>query len=287
METNEIVLYQPNETMKLEVLLENETVWLTQQQIADLFGTKRPAITKHLSNIFKSGELEEESTCSILEHMAADGSRTYSTKYYNLDVILSVGYRVNSINATMFRRWANQVLKEYLLRGYSVNQRLIEISDRFDRRLLEQDGKIAAIRRDVDFFVRTSLPPKEGIFFDGQIFDAYAFVARLIRKAQHRIVVIDSYVDDSVLVQLSKRKTGVTVDIYDGRISDQLRQDVERHNRQYPGVTLHAYNKAHDRFLIIDEEVYHIGHSLKDLGKKLFAFSRMDVLTGSELLSKL
>ena len=287
METNEIVLYQPNETMKLEVLLENETVWLTQQQIADLFGTKRPAITKHLSNIFKSGELEEESTCSILEHMAADGSRTYSTKYYNLDVILSVGYRVNSINATMFRRWANQVLKEYLLRGYSVNQRLIEISDRLDRRLLEQDGKIAAIRRDVDFFVRTSLPPKEGIFFDGQIFDAYAFVARLIRKAQHRIVVIDSYVDDSVLVQLSKRKQGVTVDIYDGRISDQLRQDVERHNRQYPGVTLHAYNKAHDRFLIIDEEVYHIGHSLKDLGKKLFAFSRMDVLTGSELLSKL
>lgn len=287
MGTNEIVLYQPNETMKLEVRLENETVWLTQQQIADLFGTKRPAITKHLSNIFKSGELEEESTCSILEHMAADGSRTYSTKYYNLDVILSVGYRVNSINATMFRRWANQILKEYLLRGYSVNQRLIEISDRLDRRLLEQDGKIAAIRRDVDFFVRTSLPPKEGIFFDGQIFDAYAFVARLIRKAQHRIVVIDSYVDDSVLVQLSKRKTGVTVDIYDGRISDQLRQDVERHNRQYPGVTLHAYNKAHDRFLIIDEEVYHIGHSLKDLGKKLFAFSRMDVLTGSELLSKL
>lgn len=287
MEPNEIVLYQPNETMKLEVRLENETVWLTQQQIADLFGTKRPAITKHLSNIFKSGELEEESTCSILEHMAADGSRTYSTKYYNLDVILSVGYRVNSINATMFRRWANQVLKEYLLRGYSVNQRLIEISDRLDRRLLEQDGKIAAIRRDVDFFVRTSLPPKEGIFFDGQIFDAYAFVAQLIRKAQHRIVVIDSYVDDSVLVQLSKRKTGVTVDIYDGRISDQLRQDVERHNRQYPGVTLHAYNKAHDRFLIIDEEVYHIGHSLKDLGKKLFAFSRMDVLTGSELLSKL
>lgn len=287
MGTNEIVLYQPNETMKLEVRLENETVWLTQQQIADLFGTKRPAITKHLSNIFKSGELEEESTCSILEHMAADGSRTYSTKYYNLDVILSVGYRVNSINATMFRRWANQILKEYLLRGYSVNQRLIEISDRLDRRLLEQDGKIAAIRRDVDFFVRTSLPPKEGIFFDGQIFDAYAFVARLIRKAQHRIVVIDSYVDDSVLVQLSKRKTGVTVDIYDGRISDQLRQDVERHNRQYPGVTLHAYNKAHDRFMIIDEEVYHIGHSLKDLGKKLFAFSRMDVLTGTELLSKL
>lgn len=286
METNEIILYQPNETMKLEVRLENETVWLTQQQIADLFGTKRPAITKHLSNIFKSGELDENSVRSILEHTAADG-KIYKTQFYNLDAILSVGYRVNSRNATIFRQWANKVLREYLLRGYSINQRLIEMSDRLDRRLLEQDGKIAAIRRDVDFFVRTSLPPKEGIFFDGQIFDAYAFVADLIRKAKHRIVVIDSYIDDSVLVQLSKRNPGVTVDIYDGRISDQLRQDVARHNTQYPGVALHAYNKAHDRFLIIDEVVYHIGHSLKDLGKKLFAFSKMDVMTGTELLSKL
>lgn len=152
---NEIILYQPDETMKLEVRLEDETVWLTQQQIAELFGTKRPAITKHLSNIFRSGELDEKSTCSILEHMAADGSRTYSTKYYNLDVILSVGYRVNSRNATIFRQWANKVLKEYLLHGYAINQRLIEMSDRLDRRLLEQDMKIAAIRRDVDFFVRT------------------------------------------------------------------------------------------------------------------------------------
>lgn len=286
METNEIVLYQPNETMKLEVRLENETVWLTQQQIADLFGTKRPAITKHLSNIFKSGELDENSVRSILEHTAADG-KIYKTQFYNLDAILSVGYRVNSRNATLFRQWANKVLKEFLLRGYSINQRLIEMSDRLDRRLLEQDGKIAAIRRDVDFFVRTSLPPKEGIFFDGQIFDAYAFIADLIRKANRRIVVIDSYVDDSVLVQLSKRKPGVTVDIYDGRISQQLRQDVTRHNAQYPGVTLHDYNKAHDRFLIIDETVYHIGASLKDLGKKLFAFSKMDVMTGTELLSKL
>ncbi len=286
METNEIILYQPNETMKLEVRLENETVWLTQQQIADLFGTKRPAITKHLSNIFKSGELYENSVRSILEHTAADG-KIYRTQFYNLDAILSVGYRVNSRNATLFRQWANKVLKDYLLKGYAVNQRLIELSDRLDRRLSEQDGKIAEICKDIDFFVRTSLPPREGIFFNGQIFDAYVFVAGLIRRAKHRIVVIDSYVDDSVLVQLSKRNPDVTVDIYDGKISDQLRQDVERHNRQYPGVTLHAYNKAHDRFLIIDEDVYHIGHSLKDLGKKLFAFSKMDVMTGSELLSKL
>ncbi len=283
---NEIILYQPNETMKLDVRVQQETVWLTQQQIAQLFGVKQPAISKHLKNIFDSGELDENSVHSILEYTAADG-KSYQTKFYNLDAILSVGYRVNSRNATLFRQWANKVLKEYLLRGYSVNQRLMLMEDRIDRRLSEHDHQLSQLTEKVDFFVRSSLQPKEGIFFDGQIFDAYAFVADLIRKAKKRIVVIDSYIDDSVLVQLSKRNLGVTVDIYDGRISDQLRQDVERHNAQYPGVTLHAYNKAHDRFLIIDEEVYHIGHSLKDLGKKLFAFSKMDVMTGSELLSKL
>ena len=283
---NEIILYQPNETMKLDVRVQQETVWLTQQQIAQLFGVKQPAISKHLKNIFDSGELDENSVHSILEYTAADG-KSYQTKFYNLDAILSVGYRVNSRNATLFRQWANKVLKEYLLRGYSVNQRLMLMEDRIDRRLSEHDHQLSQLTEKVDFFVRSSLQPKEGIFFDGQIFDAYAFVADLIRKAKKRIVVIDSYIDDSVLVQLSKRNSGVTVDIYDGRISDQLRQDVERHNRQYPGVSLHAYNKAHDRFLIIDEEVYHIGHSLKDLGKKLFAFSKMDVMTGSELLSKL
>ena len=283
---NEIILYQPNETMKLDVRVQQETVWLTQQQIAQLFGVKQPAISKHLKNIFDSGELDENSVHSILEYTAADG-KSYQTKFYNLDAILSVGYRVNSRNATLFRQWANKVLKEYLLRGYSVNQRLMLMEDRIDRRLSEHDHQLSQLTEKVDFFVRSSLQPKEGIFFDGQIFDAYAFVADLIRKAKKRIVVIDSYIDDSVLVQLSKRNSGVTVDIYDGRISDQLRQDVERHNAQYPGVTLHAYNKAHDRFLIIDEEVYHIGHSLKDLGKKLFAFSKMDVMTGSELVSQL
>lgn len=287
METNEIVLYQPNETMKLEVRLENETVWLTQQQIADLFGTKRPAITKHLSNIFKSGELEEESTCSILEHMAADGSRTYSTKYYNLDVILSVGYRVNSANATMFRRWANQVLKEYLLRGYSVNQRLIQIEDRIDRRLSEHDRHLLMLDEKVDFFVRTSLPPKEGILFQGQIFDAHVIISKLVESANTRIVLIDNYVDATVLTQLDKRKPGVKATIYTQEIKPILRQDLRRHNQQYPEITIHVYHGAHDRFLIIDETVYHIGASLKDLGKKLFAFSEMTAMTGTELLSKL
>lgn len=287
METNEIVLYQPNETMKLEVRLENETVWLTQQQIADLFGTKRPAITKHLSNIFKSGELEEESTCSILEHMAADGSRTYSTKYYNLDVILSVGYRVNSVNATMFRRWANQVLKEYLLRGYSVNQRLMQIEDRIDRRLSEHDRHLLMLDEKVDFFVRTSLPPKEGILFQGQIFDAHVIISKLVESANTRIVLIDNYVDATVLTQLDKRKPGVKATIYTQEIKPILRQDLRRHNQQYPEITIQVYHGAHDRFLIIDETVYHIGASLKDLGKKLFAFSEMTAMTGTELLSKL
>ena len=287
MGTNEIVLYQPNEMMRLEVRLENETVWLTQQQIADLFGTKRPAITKHLSNIFKSGELEEESTCSILEHMAADGSRTYSTKYYNLDVILSVGYRVNSVNATMFRRWANQVLKEYLLRGYSVNQRLMQIEDRIDRRLSEHDRHLLMLDEKVDFFVRTSLPPKEGILFQGQIFDAHVIISKLVESANTRIVLIDNYVDATVLTRLDKRKLGVKATIYTQEIKPVLRQDLRRHNQQYPEITIHVYHGAHDRFLIIDETVYHIGASLKDLGKKLFAFSEMTAMTGTELLSKL
>ena len=282
-ENNEVVFYEPDETLKLDVRLENDTVWLTHSQMSELFLRDRSVITKHINNIFKEKELEENSNVHFLHIASSDKP----VKFFSLDVIISVGYRVKSVRGTQFRQWANKVLKDYLLRGYAINQRLIELSDRLDRRLLEQDGKIAAIRKDVDFFVRSSIQPKEGIFFDGQIFDAYAFIAGLIRKANKRIVVIDSYVDDSVLVQLSKRKPGVKVDIYDGKISQQLCQDVARHNAQYPGVTLHSYKKAHDRFLIIDEEVYHIGHSLKDLGKKLFAFSKMDVMTGSQLISLL
>lgn len=289
---NEIIIYQPDETLKLDVRVKEDTVWLNRNQIAELFGRDVKTIGKHVANALKE-ELADIPVVAKFAITATDG-KTYQVEHYNLEMITSIGYRVKSARGIQFRAWANKVLKEYLLRGYAINQRLLQLEDRIDRRLSEQDKHFAEqdihlkqLNEKVDFFVRTSLPPKEGIFFDGQIFDAYAFVADLIRKAKKRIVVIDSYVDDSVLVQLSKRNPGVTVDIYDGRISDQLRQDVERHNRQYPGVTLHAYNKAHDRFLIIDEEVYHIGHSLKYLGKKLFAFSRMDVLTGSELLSKL
>lgn len=274
---NEIIIYQPDSTIKLEVRFEDETVWLTQQQIADLFGTKRPAITKHLANIYKTGELEENNTCSILEHMGNDGNQRYTTKYYNLDAILSVGYRVNSRNATIFRQWANKVLKEYLLRGYSINRRLIYLESRIDRRLLEHDKRLDDLTNKVDFFIRTSLPPREGIFFNGQIFDAHEFICRLIKSAKKRIVLIDNYVDESVLVQLDNRKDDVSALIYTGEISRTFQQSINRHNRQYAPIEIKTASRIHDRFLIIDDTLYHIGASIKDLGKKLFAFSKLEI----------
>lgn len=273
---NEIIIYQPDSTIKLEVRLEDDTVWLTQQQIADLFGTKRPTITKHLANIYKSGELEENSTCSILEHMGNDGNQRYTTKYYNLDAILSVGYRVNSRNATLFRQWANKILKEFLLRGYSINQRFLYMESRIDRRLSEHDQQIRELSGKVDFFLKTSLPPREGVLFDGQIFDAYVFVCDLIKRARKRIILIDNYIDETVLTLLNKRNRGVLATIYTKRIDDNLRLDIERHNDQYAPINVRTAPNIHDRFLIIDDTLYHIGASIKDLGKKLFAFSKME-----------
>lgn len=267
MEQGEIILYQPDEAVKLEVRLEDETVWLTQEQIADLFGTKRPAITKHLNNIYKSGELDIDSTCSILEHMGNDGKQRYTTKYYNLDAILSIGYRVNSKNATLFRKWANSVLKDYLLKGYSINKRLSEL-----------ERTVAQHTEKIDFFVRTALPPVEGIFYNGQIFDAYKFATDLVKSARRSIVLIDNYVDETVLLMLSKRSVGVSATIYTQRITQQLQLNLDRHNSQYPPIDIRTYRDSHDRFLIVDEtDVYHIGASLKDLGKKMFAFSKLDI----------
>lgn len=277
MEQGEIILYQPDEAVKLDVRLEGETVWLTQAQIAELFGTRRQAITKHLKNIFDSEELNEESVCSILELTAADG-KNYKTKFYNLDAILSVGYRVNSKNATLFRRWANSVLKDYLLKGYSINQRLNEIEQRMDNRFFQIEKTITEHGKKIDFFVRTSLPPVEGIFFDGQIFDAYNFASELIKSARKSLLLIDNYVDESVLLMLSKRQPGVTATVYTQRITPQLQLDLDKFNDQYPPIDIRTCKLSHDRFLIIDDtEVYHIGASLKDLGKKWFAFSKMSV----------
>lgn len=267
MEQGEIILYQPDEAVKLEVRLEDETVWLTQEQIADLFGTKRPAITKHLNNIYKSGELDVDSTCSILERMGNDGKQRYTTKYYNLDAILSIGYRVNSKNATLFRKWVNSVLKDYLLKGYSINKRLSEL-----------ERTVAQHTEKIDFFVRTALPPVEGVFYNGQIFDAYKFATDLVKSARRSIVLIDNYVDETVLLMLSKRSVGVSATIYTQRITQQLQLDLDRHNSQYPPIDIRTYRDSHDRFLIVDEtDVYHIGASLKDLGKKMFAFSKLDI----------
>lgn len=260
---------------------------MTQQQIADLFGTKRPAITKHLANIYKSGELEENSTCSILEHMGNDGTQRYTTKYYNLDAILSVGYRVNSRNATLFRQWANKVLKEYLLRGYSINQRLMHMENRIDHRLSEHDFQIKELSNRMDFFIQTSLPPKEGIIYDGQIFDAYTLMCDLIRSAKNRIIIVDNYIDDSVFRQLDKRATGVSATIFTPSISRTLRQDLERHNAQYASIEVQTFRRAHDRFLIIDDALYHVGASFKDLGKKLTAFSKMEIMTADEFIAYL
>jgi len=267
MEQGEIILYQPDEAVKLEVRLEDETVWLTQEQIADLFGTKRPAITKHLNNIYKSGELDVDSTCSILERMGNDGKQRYTTKYYNLDAILSIGYRVNSKNATLFRKWVNSVLKDYLLKGYSINKRLSEL-----------ERTVAQHTEKIDFFVRTALPPVEGVFYNGQIFDAYKLATDLVKSARRSIVLIDNYVDETVLLMLSKRSVGVSATIYTQRITQQLQLDLDRHNSQYTPIDIRTYRDSHDRFLIVDEtDVYHIGASLKDLGKKMFAFSKLDI----------
>ena len=275
---SEIILYQPNETVSLEVRMENETVWLSQQQIAELFGTKRPAITKHLNNIYASQELDERTTCSILELMGNDGKQSYKTKFYNLDAILSVGYRVNSRNATLFRQWANKILKEYLLRGYSVNQRLQYMEEKMDRRFFEHEKILQEHSEKIDFFVKTGLPPREGLLHEGQIFDARVCVENLIKQAKREVIMIDCYVDAATFEILDVRQKGVSATIYTERIGESLLRVKELHDSQYPDkiIRLEKYaENFHDRFLIIDDVVYHFGASFKDLGNRLFAFNKM------------
>ena len=277
-EQNQIILYRPNDTISLEVRLENETVWLSQTQIAELFERDRTVIGKHIKNCYKEGELDPNITCAKFAHMGIEGDQTYEYTMYNLDVIISVGYRVKSIRGTQFRQWANKVLKEYLLRGYAVNQRINLLDAKIDRKFAEHEAKLENINQQIDFFVRTSLPPVEGVFHNGQIFDAYKFATDLIKSANKSLVLIDNYIDESVLLMLSKRKSGVTADIYTYPISQTLRQDLQKHNKQYSPINVHNHTTSHDRFLIIDDtEVYHIGASLKDLGKKLFAFSKLNI----------
>ena len=284
---SEIVVYQPDEITKLEVRIQGETVWLTQAQIALIFNVGRPAVTKHIRNIYACGELEENSTCSILEHMGNDGLQSYNVRYFNLDVILSVGYRVNSKNAIAFRRWASGILKEYLMRGVVIKEQFNILEDRIDRKMIQFDKRLDEQERKIDFFIQSSLPPRQGIFFDGQIYDAYTFVADLVRKAARRIVLIDNYIDDTVLTMLSKRADGVEATIYTGKISKQLQLDLDKHNAQYPPITVRTFSKAHDRFLIIDGAVYLVGAAIKDLGKKGFGFTLMENTEAEELIGKM
>ena len=284
---SEIVVYQPDEITKLEVRIQGETVWLTQAHIALIFNVGRPAVTKHIRNIYACGELEENSTCSILEHMGNDGLQSYNVRYFNLDVILSVGYRVNSKNAIAFRRWASGILKEYLMRGVVIKEQFNILEDRIDRKMIQFDKRLDEQERKIDFFIQSSLPPRQGIFFDGQIYDAYTFVADLVRKAARRIVLIDNYIDDTVLTILSKRADGVEATIYTGKISKQLQLDLDKHNAQYPPITVRTFSKAHDRFLIIDDAVYLVGASIKDLGKKWFGFTLMENTEAEELIGKM
>ena len=264
----EIILYQPDNSIRLEVRMQEETVWLTQAQMAVLFGVNRTVIVKHIGNILRSNELEEFSTCAKIAQLQTEGNRQVvrEVKYYNLDMIISVGFRVNSINATRFRQWANIVLKDHLLHGYTLHRRV----ERLEQRMNDAENNIG-------FFIRTALPPAEGIFYDGQVFDAYTFEADLIRSAQQRVILIDNYVDDSVLKVLTKRGEGVSASIITRKISETLSLDLKRHNQQYPPVEITTSDRFHDRFLIIDSAVYHLGASLKDLGRKLFAFNRMEV----------
>ena len=273
----EIILYHPDKEVKLEVRLENETVWLSIDEMSQLFGRDISVIGKHIRNIFKEGELVKDSVWAKFAYTASDG-KNYQVDYYNLDVIISVGYRVKSQRGTQFRQWANKVLKEYLLKGYSVNQRLKDLEEKVDAKFVQHERQLDYLTDKVDFFVRTSLPPVEGIFYNGQIFDAYKFAADLIRTAKKSILLIDNYVDESVLLMLSKRDIGVTATICTHTISNQLNLDIQKHNSQYPRIEVKTYKQCHDRFFIIDDtDVYHIGASLKDLGKKMFAFSKLDI----------
>ena len=280
---DEIILYQPNETFQLEVHLQNETVWLNIQQMAQLFDRDRTVIARHIRNIYNEGELDGNITCAKIAHMGSDEDQTYETKYYNLDVIISVGYRVKSQRGVQFRQWATRVLKEYLLRGYVFNQRLANIEHKID----EQSAMLAAHEEKIGFFVRTSLPPVEGIFYEGEIYAAYSFVADLIRSAKTRIVLIDNYIDDRVLTLFDKRNDGVKATIYTKNFTKRLALDIEQHNKQFAPIEVEPFNLSHDRFMIIDDIVYHIGASLKDLGKAWFAFTKMNDISADELLKRI
>ena len=270
-ERAEVVIYQPEETTRLEVKVENDTVWLNRHQLAELFGRDIKTIGKHINNALNE-ELEGLAVVAKFATTATDGKQ-YIVDYYNLEMISSIGYRVKSQRGIHFRRWANTVLKEYLLQGYAIRNKLESVEEqiKYHQQLLDEHEK------KIEFFIRTSIPPVEGIFCDGQIFDAYVFISGLIKSATQRIILIDNYIDEGVLLMLSKRSAGVSAEIRTRNPSNTLLLDIEKHNKQYAPINITICSNIHDRFLIVDNSTYHIGAPLKDLGKKLFAFSRINM----------
>ena len=284
---NQIIVYQPNETVRLDVRLENETVWLTQSQMATLFGCSTDNVGLHLKNIYSCGELDKEATTEDSSVVQVEGRRKVSRKVclYNLDAIISVGYRVNSILGVKFRQWATRVLKEYLLRGYSVNVRMNQLEDRMDRRLAKTEADVAELKEKVDFFVQTQTPPLKGVFYDEQLWDARALVLNLVSRARRSLILIDNWANTEVLDLFTKKREGVRLTIFTSEHYDRNHvphhkispADIATFNAQYPKLTVRYNETFHDRFLIIDDkELYLIGASLKDLGSKCFAFTKLD-----------
>lgn len=285
--TNEVVPYNPKEesvvvyrtadnTLQLDVQLADNTVWLTQQQMTVLFDTSKQNVSLHINNIFKEGELDKNSVVKDYLTTATDGKK-YRTLCYNLDVIISVGYRVKSKRGTQFRQWATKVLNEYMLRGYAVDQRIFAVEERMDKRLLAHERRLEAVEEKIDFFVRTNVPPVEQVFFDGEFFEARVLLERLIKTATKRVIIIDAYIDAATFDMLDVRAKGVTADIYSDSEHKSLR---DMHNAAAGTQPIHTHKwttSSHDRWLVIDDSLYHCGHSLKDLGKKLSAIMRMDL----------
>ena len=277
MNKGEIVLYQPNDNVKLEVRLDKETVWLSQQQMAILFDVKENNITYHIQGVYKTHELDPDATTQKIRVVRKEGHRQVSRSidFYNLDMIISVGYRVNSANATQFRRWATSVLKEYMLKGYAVNQRLLMMEERIDRRLSQHESILQDHQEKIDFFVRTNIPPVEQVFFDGEFFGTRVLLERLIKSARKRVVVVDAYVDAAIFEMLDVRRKGVVADIYSGKDLTMLK-DIHNAQNGIEPIETHLWSRpSHDRWLIIDDALYHCGHSLKDMGRKLSAITLM------------
>jgi hypothetical protein len=292
----EVIFYQPDNTMRLEVRLEDETVWLTQQQMVTLFQSSKANVSEHIRNIYDQGELEQEATVRNFRTVRKEGNRMVNRTltYYNLDAIISVGFRVNTKRGIMFRQWANRTLKEYLLRGYAFHQQMIAMQRQIDVRLEEQNERLSVVENHLhehdqkfDMIVKTPELPNEGVFFDGQIFDAFKLVMQLIKSAEHRIILIDNYINEEILTMFDQRANGVTACIYTARIDSAMQLAIQRHDAQYDPIPVNVFRMSHDRWLIIDDKVYHFGASLKDLGKKWFGVSLYQDITPEELLSKI